>query len=41
MNIKDRLYWVLEWAGAIAQVTAVIIIVIAAFWLLSFISKGA
>lgn len=41
MNNKDRLYWVLEWVSAIAQVTAAIITVATALWLVSFISKGA
>lgn len=41
MNNKDKWLTVVVWCGAIAQVTAVIIIVAAALWLLSFISKGA
>ena len=41
MNNKDKLQVAVAWCGAIARVTAVIIIVATAFWLLSFISKGA
>ena len=41
MKTKDKFGVVVAWVGAIAQVTAVIIIVATALWLVSFISKGA
>jgi hypothetical protein len=41
MSNKEKFKVFVAWVGAIAQVTAVIIIVATALWLVSFISKGA